>query len=310
MGEGKIEIIELFPKYLQASGYSITSSSQLRNDGAGKFTLLPGTTFEKGKEYELVIYSKTFAPSAGGTPIFIDTDKNKRMFRYRFKIFDVEIQPIGLILAGSSYLTVTGDNFQYFQPNSLIDIYQLKYVTTAITAANITLSGSDCSDALERSATIASFSQQSMLLTNINLNGCTKGKVYLSFIINRNCQCIDPSPCSCQSVPMLSRIDDQTFYRKQNTIKKVFIGTLGCDPTCLDCFGTSSSSCKLCDSSSKNKYFYQSQCLTECPSNTEVCLYIILLNRYIAIISLYIYVNFLHNEYIGHNRGADIISWN
>ena len=258
---GRIQINELFPIYMSPK-FVATAADEIVTLADNSFQI-PFDEFEYGREYELSIYSETFI--SGSYYLFGSIGSNLRTFRYNFRIYDFVIDNIGAMNASNTSLYIYGKNFSSFDPEAEIGDYTIRYDTTSL-SVSFNLNDSDCSD-ITPTGELASYNNTMLNITNFNFNGCTKGNLHINLNISRECVCVSPSGCSCYSISISNRVDDQTFFIKTSSLSDHYIGYLGCDKSCLTCSGFTASDCTSCDPNGTLPYLNGSTCLGSCPSS-------------------------------------------
>ncbi len=262
---GLVAVNEIFPVYMYNRFYASTSA-MLTALSTNKF-LVPFSGWQPGREYELSVYSQTFA---SGTHVLFGSDlaTGNRPYRYRFRVYDFSVETVGAVLSTATAVTISGTNFSSYTPELLIGGYQLEYVTTGMNLS-FALNGSDCGDTAP-TGNISAYTQTAISVTNLDLHGCTEGTLLLTLNITRECNCVSPSGCACSDVSLTKRADELSFFYKGGNLLRFQLGYLGCDKTCLTCSGSSNASCMSCNSASTIPYLANSYCVSACPTSLPI----------------------------------------
>lgn len=261
---GMVIINELFPNY-QLIKFNATSASQIISFGNNTFQI-PYYNFENGREYEFIIYTKTFN---GITYLFGNQPLGLPVFRYRFRIYDFSFTPLGPILAGSTNLIIPAANLTYFNPVVQIGGYSVMYPTTAFNFT-LNITNSDCGNINPTYTYTLPLSQSFIQLSPLNLNWCTMGNLTVSVNISRICQCVSPPGCSCQNINQSYHVDDQTFLNKSSYLQNFQIGYIGCYSSCLTCSDTTMTGCTSCFPTGNLTYLLGGQCVNSCPASSPI----------------------------------------
>ena len=261
---GMVIINELFPNYLLIK-YNATTASQITSFGNNTFQI-PYYNFENGREYEFIIYTKTFN---GITYLFGNQPLGLPAFRYRFRTFDFSFTPLGPILAGSTSLLIPAANLTYFDPIVQIGSYSVIYKTTSLNFT-LNISNSDCGDINPFYTTTLPISQNFIELKPLYLNGCTMGNLTVSVNISRICQCVSPPGCSCQNINQSYHIDDQTYLNKSSYMQSFPIGYIGCHSSCLTCYDTTANGCSSCFPTGNLTFNLGGKCVYSCPYTSPI----------------------------------------
>jgi len=249
---GLVAINQIFPVY-GLNVFTATSVKQLTQIGTNTFGI-PVTRLVPGSEYELIIQSNTFKDPDGNV-LF-----GPRPFRYRFRTYALSVDSLGSLTAGITQLTIHGKNFDLFNPGVLIDNKEIAYKTVEFNFG-LSLSGGDC--ALQPTYSDVSHTDTEIQINNLDLHGCTIGKLQMSLELKRNCTCIRPTGYTCADVSKNLRVDDTSFFIKGEQLVNYPIGNFGCEDNCLNCQSTGNHDCYICKP--ETLVLVNGKCMETCP---------------------------------------------
>ena len=117
-------------------------------------------------------------------------------------------------------------------------------------AVNISLYATDISCTGRKQTPYATVLQEDisdnkLIIRDLNFDGCSIGDIYANIYLWRGLK--DPLTAEFNNLFVTNYLD-------------YYLGTFGCDPTCLRCNGTSSSDCLLC-TDYLNSYLSNGTCL-------------------------------------------------
>ena len=250
-------------------------------DDTGVFSIL-GTGFLIGRHYEINFDRETFALTKDSYEYrFV----NKGNYKQRIRVYDFDITSINIEVGlkkgiGNLFygrVTLKGKNFLMFELDVTINGYTLAYKTTSITAILSFKNSPDTISPLgnleNEPLEVIEIDNDTIVIDNIDFKDIT-GELILTLDIQRECICIKPSPCTCDSLKIFS--ENPSFLYGGGILKDYAIGRVTCSSLCYRIDNNRAETCCIVHPEYNKPLEDNNKCTNDCSGE----------NKYIRMINI------------------------